>query len=530
MRDHRELGGNQLLRNRVNSKTIARNTAWYGLENLIGFVTSLITSIAIARTLGPAKMGYIIYVTWITGIVASLGSIGIPVTTRKYMAEFLGASDYSTSRFIYIRTLFIQAALAGVATLSAVAWVMRDAPPDYRIAALLLVLSVWPTMTNSIPAQANVAAERLSANLPASIIATATYFVFTMLAVVLHWGVTGIAFAMLAMRLVDFLVRVVPTTRRVLSWDSGHPHPPEDLRARMMNFAAQSVMGMLLTLVVWDRSELFLLRHLSPDIRQLSFYSVAFNLAERLLIFPSIFGAATGASILAQYGRDRSKLPSMTAASARYIALISIPLHFIAVPMAAPALLVLYGKQYVGALVVASAAPLLCLPKAFLGPIQSLFESVDRQKYFLITTVIASFVDIGVAWLLIPTYGALGACIGSGAAQFTAIGLMWAIGIRQYHIELPWGFTFKVAAISATAAAAAYALVSRVAPLPGLIAGCIIATAVFLVLAYTFKMLEPEDCDRFKVVSNAFPRALATPVNYLLDRFTRRMATDSTAV
>jgi len=227
-----------------------------------------------------------------------------------------------------------------------------------------------------------------------------------------------------------------------------------DLRARMLNFATQSVMGMLLTLVVWDRSELFLLRHLSPDIRQLSFYSVAFNLAERLLIFPTIFAAATGASILAQYGRDRTKLPSMTAASARYIALISIPIHTIAVPLAAPALLVLYGKQYVGALVVATAAPLLCLPKAFLGPIQSLFESVDRQKYFLITTVIASFVDIGVAWYLIPAHGALGACIGSGVAQVTAVGLMWIIGIRQYKIQLPWGFVWKVTAISASSSVA----------------------------------------------------------------------------
>ena len=35
----------------MNSKTIARNTAWYGLEQLIGFVTTLVTSIAIARTL-----------------------------------------------------------------------------------------------------------------------------------------------------------------------------------------------------------------------------------------------------------------------------------------------------------------------------------------------------------------------------------------------------------------------------------------------------------------------------------------------
>ena len=83
----------------------------------------------------------------------------------------------------------------------------------------------------------------------------------------------------------------------------------------MMSFATQSVMGMLLTLVVWDRSELFLLKHLSPDIRQLAFYSVAFGLAERLLLFPTIFAAASGASIYAQYGRDRSRLPAMTAAS-----------------------------------------------------------------------------------------------------------------------------------------------------------------------------------------------------------------------
>jgi O-antigen/teichoic acid export membrane protein len=220
----------------------------------------------------------------------------------------------------------------------------------------------------------------------------------------------------------------------------------------------------------------------------------------------------------------------MTAASARYIALISIPIHTIAVPLAAPALLVLYGKQYVGALVVATAAPLLCLPKAFLGPIQSLFESVDRQKYFLITTVIASFVDIAVAWYLIPAHGALGACIGSGVAQITAVGLMWIIGIREYKIQLPWAFVWKVTAISASSSAAAYAVVSRLGPFAGLIAGMVTASVVFLILAYIFKMLEPEDCDRFKVVSNACPRALATPMNYLLDRFTRRMAADSTAV
>jgi O-antigen/teichoic acid export membrane protein len=514
----------------VNTKTIARNTAWYGLEQIIGFATTLITSIAIARTLGPTKMAYIIYVTYLTGIVSQLGSIGIPVTTRKYMAEYLGGGDYTTARFIYFRTLLIQTLLAAVATLGAVIWVFYDAPAEYRVASLLLVVGMLPSMSNYISAQANVAAENLSANLPASLASTVTYFVFTLLAVFLNWGVNGIAFAMFAMKSIDFLVRFIPTMRRISSWKSGHANPPADLRARMMSFAAQSLMGMLLTLVVWDRSELFLLKHLNPDIRQIAFYSVAFGLAERLLIFPSVFASASGASMYAQYGRDRSKLPALTAASARYVALISLPLHIIAVPLAAPALFVLYGKQYLGALLVASVAPLLCLPKAFAGIIQSLFESVDQQKYFIYTTVFASFVDIGVAWLLIPSYGALGACLGSGAAQFTAVGLMWAIGIQRYKIELPWGFIFKIALISTVSALAAHAVASHLSALPGLIAGSLVATGIFFALGYIFKILDPEDRSRFQVISNACPRRIAGPLNYVLDRFTRQLTPNSTAV
>ena len=66
---------------------------------------TLITSIAIARTLGPSKMGYIIYVAWIASVVGSLGGLGIPATTQKYMAEFLGMGDRGTARHIYFRTI-----------------------------------------------------------------------------------------------------------------------------------------------------------------------------------------------------------------------------------------------------------------------------------------------------------------------------------------------------------------------------------------------------------------------------------------
>lgn len=514
----------------MNSKTIARNTAWYGLENIISFATSLITSVVIARTLGPSKMGYIVYVNWIVTITSSLGSIGIPATTRKYMAEFLGGKDRSTARFIYLRTLGMQTGLAGVATIVATAWVLYDSPPNYHIAAILLVFSILPSMVNSISAQANVAAEQLSANLAGSAAATGTFFTLTMLSVLFHWGVIGICVAMLCMRLADCLVRLIPTMRRILAWESDHANMPPDLKPRMMRFAVQGVFAMFLSLIVWDRSELFLLKHLSNDITQIAFYSVAFGLAERLLVFPSVFSAATGASVLAQFGRDRSRLPAMTASSARYLALVSLPLHIIAGALAGPALLILYGNKYAGAVIVATIAPLLCLPKAFLGPIESLFESTDQQKYFLYATGIASFVDLGVAWWLIPAHGAVGACIGSGAAQILAACIMWAIGIHKYKIQLPWRFFAKIIAISSVTAIAAYSVTNRLPSVLGLIAGCLTALAVFFSLSYLFKILEREDCNRFSAVAKSLPDALAIPLNRAFSLISRPERLDSSAI
>lgn len=514
----------------MNSKTIARNTAWYGLENVISFVTSLITSIAIARTLGPSKMGYIIYVNWIVSITSSLGSIGIPATTRKYMAEFLGRKDYSTARFIYLRTFSLQTGFAGISTIIATVWALHDCPPYYHTAAVLLVFSIFPAMINFVSAQANVAAEQLSANLAGSAVGTATFFILTMLAVFLHWGVIGICAAMFFMRLADCLVRLIPTMRRILAWESDHVNIPDDLRPRMMRFALQGVTAMLLSLIVWDRSELFLLKHLSSDIRQVAFYSVAFSLAERLLVFPNVFSAATGASILAQFGRDRSRLPAMTASSARYLALVSLPLHIIAGALAGPALLTLYGKQYAGAVMVATIAPLLCLPKAFLGPIESLFESTDQQKYFLYATTVASFVDLGVAALLIPKYGAIGACLGSGAGQILAVSTMWIIGIRMYKIQMPWRFFFKISAISSAAALSAYFVTIHLPFIFGLVAGCVDAIAVFFILAYFFKILEHEDCHRFSSVATSLPDALAGPLNRAFALISRPKELDSSTV
>jgi O-antigen/teichoic acid export membrane protein len=510
-----------------NTKTIARNTGWYGIETAISSILTLFTSIAIARTLGPTKMGYLVYVTWIANTVSNLGSLGIPSTTRKYMAEFLGMGDRGTARYIYLQTLMLQAILATLATSGLVFWVLRDASPEYRLASVLVVLSIWPAMVNAPSAQANVAAEELARNLPASVIGISVFFLMILSTVVFHWGVVGVGAAMLTMRLVDFLVRGIPTLRRMLSWEKAHVQP-EGLQKRMLTFAWQSVASMVVAVIVWDRSEFILLKHLCADIRQVAYYSVAFSGAEWLLVSSTTFASAASATIFAQYGRDKSRVPDITASTFRYLALTAIPLHFIAAALAAPALLLVYGGAYSGAALVVTLTPLLCMPKAFIGPVQSLLQTHERQSFVIIATIVAGIIDIGVAWYFIPAHGAVGACIGSGAAQISAVGMMWIIGIILYKVKLPWKLLAKVAFISALAALTAHYIATRLAPLWGILGGGCAALIILFGLFYLMSVLKPEDRDRFNTLCRSLPRPIAGPVNSAL-LFLIRPVPDSAA-
>ena len=76
------------------------------------------------------------------------------------------------------------------------------------------------------------------------------------------------------------------------------------------------------------------------------------------------------------------------------------------------------------------------------------FAEQERQSYVILATVLAGIVDMSVAWYLIPAHGAVGACIGSGAAQVMAVGMMWAVGIYLFKVKLPWMLVAKIALLA----------------------------------------------------------------------------------
>jgi O-antigen/teichoic acid export membrane protein len=150
--------------------------------------------------------------------------------------------------------------------------------------------------------------------------------------------------------------------------------------------------------------------------------------------------------------------------------------------------------------------------KAFISPAQSLLQSSERQSYIIAATVVAGIVDIGVARYFIPAHGAVGACIGNGAAQAVAVGLIWAVAIYLYKVKLPWMQVAKIAFSSALASLTAHLIVVRMAPLWGILCGGSAALAVLFALFYLMRVLEPEDRTRFSILTGMLPRIIAVPV------------------
>jgi O-antigen/teichoic acid export membrane protein len=488
-----------------NSETIARNTLWYGFEIATGLVTAFITSIVIARAMGPQKLGYFNYIMWLANISAAIGSFGVPATARKYMAEYFGRGEPGISRAIYAATLRLQTVTAGLITAAGLVLVFKFSDRAYWGSSALLVASVLPAMLTWIPAQANMAAENMRANVPSSLLSSVVYVSFVALSLTFGWGLPGIALGFLLSRSSEVILRLLSVRKWMRSLPLGSL--PTSLRSRMRTFSGLSTVLMILQVVVWDRSDIVLLKMFSGSIQEITFYSVAFNLTEKVMLLTSTFGAAIGASVMAQFGRDREVLRLLVAKAARYMFLCGLPALLGLALLSRPIIQTLYGRQYLPVIPVLFWAAALAIPKTMLLPALQMLQAAEQQRFLVIWGCFCGAVNITIDLLLIPSHGALGAAIGNGVGQALGVIGMWVRAGAIFRLELPWrdlgriavcGFGMALVVFSSTLIFSGWRALAVGVP-----AGCV----AFAVMLRLVRLLTQEDRRRIlrMTVRSAYP-------------------------
>lgn len=511
----------------MNRHIILKNSFWIGVDRLFSFVATFISSVAVARVIGPTELGYYSYVLWIASITTALTSFGIPVATRKYVAEYIGKGELAIAHQ-YVRTsLRLQWAAACALLGGGLVVVLLAVPVPYRLFASLAVMSYIPSMVLSIYGSALAGAEDYRSNVTGSLVSTVVNLVGVGLSLWFRWDLVGLAGALLASRTVDLVLRVwffrcrFPRLGPQEKLTRGLP---PSLRKRMMAFCLQSSLLLLINVVVWDRSEIFFLKQFS-SIREVAYYSLAFNIAQQLTLIPQIVANAAGATMMVQYGRAPDSVGKLTSNVMRYIALISLPLMMTVGALSSPLLHVLYGPKYVSAIPALVVSSLFMIGRASLPPVQQLLMAIEKQSVLVKWGFACAVVNILLDLLLIRHGGATGAAWANGLAQAIAALGAWILACRAYPVVLPWTLFGKVLLCSSIAGLGAGVTAFVLPPSVALIGGGTIAGMCLTASLRFTRALEPPDVERLLSVGAKLPRQIQTPYNWLLSLVSSRNVT-----
>jgi O-antigen/teichoic acid export membrane protein len=463
----------------------------------------------VVRVFGAERLGEFNYVVWLTNVTTSVGGFGLPITTRKYMAEQLNLGETGLARAFYLFTLKVQAWISAGITLLGLVLVFAAGNPQYRFISVLLVLSMAPRTLSFIPSQANNAAEVMRRNTTPSLIGGLVSTGLTVLSLVAGWGLAGVAASLTLAAWLELVLKL----RSVESWLGGVKPAviTTELKKRMFSYSSQGVVLLLLNVLVWDRSDMIFLRRLNSDAAQITFFSLAFNLIERILMIPKAFGWSLGATMMAQYGRSQKGLQELTVSGARYALLATLPLLLGMACISGPLVLLLYGGANRQLIPVLSVAAVFGISKALLNMPTSLLQATDRQGILIACGCIGGAADILLDILLIPRYGAVGAAYANGIGQTIAVTGIWWFTVRRMKLDLRFQDFARIGMAGLVMAGGVLSVNRLVGGYFGMALSIITGGVVWLVALRVIRVFETADASRFLALGRGLPASCRRP-------------------
>ncbi len=493
------------------AKTIARNSLWSLMDSLLGMGSSFACAIAVARVMGPEKLGYYSYLVWLTTAAGWFATFGIPGAIRRYAAEAIGRGQFGRARAIVQATFRIQLYVAVPAVIAGIILVLRFAAPLHRTFALLTVISILPFLLYSIPAAAISASEDLRPNVRASIVSTLITGGGTAFSLIFDWGLPGLAASMVAARTADFVLRQIFYVRIYSRFPKTDPDPderlPPELKRQIVRFCWQASLITGLEVMVWDRSEILFLEHYSPIV-QVAFYSMAFNHSQYLLMLPRVAAAAASATISVEQGRDATRTSGLAVGTMRVLALICIPAAFGMGALAGPLYRILYDTRYLDAIPVFAVISILTIGKALQLPARMLMTATERQSTVVIWAVALGAVNVALNMILIPSHGAVGAAVSKGIIQTIGCLTIWWIVAVSFRVRLPVSRLARITASGAIMFVIVRTLAAALPPPAAVVIGPVVGFAIVLVLFRLLRCLDPADRAILKAFEPRLPRRL----------------------
>jgi len=410
---------NSLFRNRNTRQTVAKNVFWLTAGQIGSRLFRALIIVYAARVLGAAEYGVFAYVLGLAGFFTVFADIGVNATlTREASKKPEEASQYFATIFwIKITLLLITAGL-----------VIFVAPLFSKIEGVRALLPFMALLTafdglRELSAAFFRARERMELE---AIITTVTNVAVTI-------------FGFLILRLAANAESLAITY--ALSAGAGTIVGAIILRrqfAGVIKFFRKDLVRPILE-VAWPIALLGILAvfMLQTDILMLGFfktsqdvglYSAGQKIVQILYTLPAIFAVSIFPVLSRLIGKsEHDKTKSVMEQGMSAVLMIAIPITIGGIILAKNIILLLYGAEYLPAVLafqVLILTPLIVFPGY---PIGQYIFSYDGQRKMVIPVVFGSLGNIVFNALLIPPYGIVGSAIATLIAQSIYIGLQWRL-------------------------------------------------------------------------------------------------------
>lgn len=462
-----------------------RNTMFSTVGLYTEFVLGMVTSVVIARHLGPHFFGAYSGVIWLMAMCVAISNAGSASAAIKFIAELRGSGEQAQ---ILPLLAYLRGAQRKFLAIVLVACVVLLLVAGHEVAPSLNAVWVLVFLLATVPLRAgymfNVGTakgfENFRANAMVALVAAPANLAMVLLVSWLGFSVYWQLGVFFASSLLFYLISrrqvapLLPTTVPGLAMS------PEIIR-RVRHHMLYSSLTVAVGFVVGSEAEVMFL-NLYNDEHGAGQFKVAYQLAYgAAALVPGVFGALLLPMMAGALSRGREAAARRFVGTTSYLVLLAAPMLAFGAVFSTTLVRVLYGNAY------AEAGPALafCLVGTALTAASqggsSLLISADRQRSVLMVVIACGVLKVVLDWTLIHLAGLNGAVVAFVLVSSVQALAMIALAMRSCGATPDWQRLGRIAAAASLSALLVLPLHGRFAPLVELLAGSVLFALAYLV-------------------------------------------------
>ena len=476
-----------------------RNTMFSSVAMYTEFALGMLTSIIIARHLGPEGFGAYSAVIWLVGMGVAAVNSGTASAAIKFVAELRGADRESQVRPLvaYLRRaqrgfLAIVIVIGGLALWLAGSHVAPGFHHGMLFAFLALAVALRAGYMFNIGIAKGLEDFRINAmvalvSTPVNLAMVAAVWLLDLPVewLLLVFLVSGVMFYGMSRSQVE---KLLPPGENL-------PALPPELVPRVRRQMLYSTLIVTVGFIAASEIEILFLNAYA-DSHAAGQFKVGYQLASgAAALVPGVFGALLLPMMANALSQGREVAGYRYAASTAYLMLLAAPLVAFGIVLSDPLVDLLYGHEYEEASIAFS----VCLAGAALSASaqagSSLLISADRQRAVLLLLMVCGVLKITLDAVLIHFDGLRGALIAFAVVSLVNAFTYTALAIRESGASLDWGRLSRTILASAIAACPLLLVHHHLPPLAEIAVGAMLGATLYLPLTLWLRCWTANDID-----------------------------------